>query len=235
MGGRVTGSVRVLVVDDHQMFADALVALLEVEEGVEVIGAVGSGEEALDVCGPGRPDVVLMDIDLPGMDGIQATRGVLRICPEAKVVGISAMRDPQLLARAVAAGASGFVPKTRAAEELIRAVRAAAAGEMVLPEGDLAPVLERLRNGAERSSDVDARFATMTRREIEVLQAFTDGLSTDEVAARFRIGVRTVRSHVENVLMKLGVHSKLEAVLLGLRAGVLRLEDTELSLLRSLR
>jgi DNA-binding NarL/FixJ family response regulator len=235
MGGRVTGSVRVLVVDDHQMFADALVALLEVEEGVEVIGAVGSGEEALDVCGPGRPDVVLMDIDLPGMDGIQATRGVLRICPEAKVVGISAMRDPQLLARAVAAGASGFVPKTRAAEELIRAVRAAAAGEMVLPEGDLAPVLERLRNGAERSSDVDARFATMTRREIEVLQAFTDGLSTDEVAARFRIGVRTVRSHVENVLMKLGVHSKLEAVLLGLRAGVLRLEETELSLLRSLR
>jgi DNA-binding NarL/FixJ family response regulator len=235
MGGRVTGSVRVLVVDDHQMFADALVALLEVEDGVEVIGAVGSGEEALDVCGPGRPDVVLMDIDLPGMDGIQATRGVLRICPEAKVVGISAMRDPQLLARAVAAGASGFVPKTRAAEELIRAVRAAAAGEMVLPEGDLAPVLERLRNGAERSSDVDARFATMTRREIEVLQAFTDGLSTDEVAARFRIGVRTVRSHVENVLMKLGVHSKLEAVLLGLRAGVLRLEDTELSLLRSLR
>jgi DNA-binding NarL/FixJ family response regulator len=231
----VTGSVRVLVVDDHQMFADALVALLEVEEGVEVIGAVGSGEEALDVCGPGRPDVVLMDIDLPGMDGIQATRGVLRICPEAKVVGISAMRDPQLLARAVAAGASGFVPKTRAAEELIRAVRAAAAGEMVLPEGDLAPLLERLRNGAERSSDVDARFATMTRREIEVLQAFTDGLSTDEVAARFRIGVRTVRSHVENVLMKLGVHSKLEAVLLGLRAGVLRLEETELSLLRSLR
>jgi DNA-binding NarL/FixJ family response regulator len=234
MGGPVTGSVRVLVVDDHQMFADALVALLEVEDDVEVIGSVGSGEEALEVCGPGRPDVVLMDIDLPGMDGIQATRGILRICPGAKVVGISAMRDPRLLARAVAAGASGFVPKTRAAEELIRAVRAAAAGEMVLPEGDLAPVLERLRNGAERSSDVDARFATMTSREIEVLQAFADGLSTDEVAVRFRIGVRTVRSHVENVLMKLGVHSKLEAVLLGLRAGALRLDETELSSLRSL-
>jgi NarL family two-component system response regulator LiaR len=234
MGGRVSERLRVLVVDDHQMFADALVALLEVEDDVEVIGAVGSGEEALVVCGPGRPDVVLMDIDLPGMDGIQATKGVLRICPHARVVGISAMRDPQLLARTIAAGASGFVPKTRAAEELIRAVRAAAAGEMVLPEGDLAPVLERLRNAAERTADVDARFGNMTSREIEVMQAFADGLSTEDVATRFGVGVRTVRSHVENVLMKLGVHSKLEAVLLGLRAGVLRLEETDLSLLRNL-
>jgi NarL family two-component system response regulator LiaR len=225
--------LRVLVVDDHQMFADALVALLEVEDGVEVIGAVGSGEEALEVCGPGRPDIVLMDIDLPGIDGIEATKGVLRLCPHAKVVGISAMRDPQLLARAVAAGASGFVPKTRAAEELIRAVRAAAAGEIVLPDGDLAPVLERLRNAAERRGEMDARFRTMTSREIEVMQAFTDGLSTEEVATRFGIGVRTVRSHVENVLTKLGVHSKLEAVLLGLRAGVLRLEESELSLFRN--
>ena len=226
--------IRVLVVDDHQMFADALVALLEIEDDVEVIAAVGTGEKAIEVCGPTRPDVVLMDIDLPGMDGIQATKGVLRICPGAKVVGISAMRDPQLLARVIAAGASGFVPKTRAAEELIRAVRAAAAGEMVLPEGDLAPVLDRLRRAAERSGEMDARFSTMTAREIDVLQAFADGLSTEEVGARFGIGVRTVRSHVENVLSKLGVHSKLEAVLLGLRAGVIRLDENELSLLRNL-
>jgi DNA-binding NarL/FixJ family response regulator len=228
----VTAPVRVLIVDDHQMFADALVALLEIEDGVDVVASVGSGEEALEVCGPVRPDVVLMDIDLPGMDGIQATRGVLRTCPHARVVGISAMRDPQLLARAVAAGASGFVPKTRAAEELVRAVRAAAAGEIVLPEGDLAPVLGRLRNAAERSGDVDRRMSTMTSREIEVLQAFADGLSTDEVGVRFGIGMRTVRSHVENILAKLGVHSKLEAVLLGLRSGAIRLEEDELSLLR---
>jgi NarL family two-component system response regulator LiaR len=234
MGGEVSEQIRVLIVDDHRMFADALVALLESEESIDVVAAVGSGEEALDACGPARPDVVLMDIDLPGMDGIQATRGVLRICPHARVVGISAMRDPQLLARAIAAGASGFVPKTRAAEELVRAVRAAAAGEMVLPEGELAPVLDRLRKASERSGDVDARFASMTSREIEVLQAFADGLSTDEVGVRFGIGVRTVRSHVENVLAKLGVHSKLEAVLLGLRAGVIRLEETEASLLRNL-
>ncbi len=226
--------VRVLIVDDHQMFADALVALLDVEQDVEVVASVRTGEEALDVCGPARPDVVLMDIDLPGMDGIQATRGVLRICPNARVVGISAMRDPQLLARAVAAGASGFVPKTRAADELMRAVKAAAAGEMVLPEGALAPVLDRLRSAAEQTADMGARFSTLTGREIEVLQSFADGLSTEDVAVRFGIGIRTVRSHVENVLGKLGVHSKLEAVLLTLRAGVIRLEETEGSLLRNL-
>lgn len=230
----MTDPIRVLIVDDHQMFADALVALLEIEDSVEVVASVGSGEEALDACGPARPDVVLMDIDLPGMDGIQATRGVLRICPHARVVGISAMRDPELLARAIAAGACGFVPKTRAAEELVRAVRAAAAGEMVLPEGELGPVLDRLRNAAGRTAEVERRFAGMTGREIEVLQAFADGLSTEEVGARFGIGVRTVRSHVENVLAKLGVHSKLEAVLLGLRAGAIRLDETEPSLLRNL-
>jgi len=230
----VAEPIRVLIVDDHQLFADALVALLELEDGVEVVGSVPTGEDALRVCGPGRPDVVLMDIDLPGMDGIQATRGVLRICPAARIVGISAMRDPQLLARAVAAGASGFVPKTRAAEELVRAIRVAAAGEMVLPEGDLAPVLERLRNAAQRSGEVEARFASMTSREIEVLQAFADGLTTEDVAQRFGIGVRTVRSHVENLLAKLGVHSKLEAVLLGLRSGAIRLDESEASLLRNL-
>jgi DNA-binding NarL/FixJ family response regulator len=232
MEGPVSGPTRVLIVDDHQMFADALVALLEIESDVEVVGSVRTGEDALLVCGPSRPDVILMDIDLPGMDGIQATKAVLRVCPDAKVVGISAMRDRRLLARAVAAGASGFVPKTRAAEELVRAVRAAAAGEMVVPEGDLAPVLEALRNAAERSADVGARVASLTSREVAVLQAFADGLTTDEVAERFVITARTVRSHVENTLAKLGVHSKLDAVLLALRAGVIRLDETEETLLR---
>jgi DNA-binding NarL/FixJ family response regulator len=228
----VTNPVRVLIVDDHLMFAEALEALLEAEDTVEVVGIVPTGEDALEVCASAKPDVILMDIDLPGMDGVQATKGVLRISPNAKVVGISALRDPQLLARAIAAGASGFVPKTRAAEELVRAIRVAAAGEMVLPEGAIAPVLDRLRHAAQRNREIDARFAAMTSREIQVLQAFTDGLATDEVAVRFGISTRTVRSHVESVLSKLGVHSKLEAVLLGLRSGVVRLDETEGSLLR---
>jgi two-component system, NarL family, response regulator LiaR len=230
----VTDPVRVLIVDDHLMFAEALVALLEDEQDVEVVGTVPTGEKALEVAVSAQPDVVLMDIDLPGMDGVQATKRVLRICPEAKVVGISALRDPLLLARAIAAGASGFVPKTRAAEELVRAIRVAAAGEMVLPEGDIAQVLDRLRNAAQRNGEMHARFASLTGREIEVLQAFTDGLTTEEVGRRFRIGVRTVRSHVENAMGKLGVHSKLEAVLLGLRSGALRLDHSEASLLRNI-
>jgi DNA-binding NarL/FixJ family response regulator len=230
----VTDPVRVLIVDDHVMFAEALEALLEAEPNVDVVGIVPTGEDALEACASAKPEVILMDIDLPGMDGVQATREVLRISPEAKVVGISALRDPQLLARVIAAGASGFVPKTRAAEELVRAIRVAAAGEMVLPEGDIAPVLDRLRNAAQRNREMDARFASMTSREIQVLQAFTDGLATEDVGVRFGIATRTVRSHIESVLAKLGVHSKLEAVLLGLRSGVVRLEESEGSLLRKL-
>lgn len=226
--------MRVLIVDDHVMFAEALEALLEAESNVDVVGIVATGEDAMKACASAKPDVILMDIDLPGMDGVQATQEVLRISPEAKVVGISALRDPQLLARVIAAGASGFVPKTRAAEELVRAIRVAFAGEMVLPEGDIAPVLDRLRNAAQRNREVDARFASMTSREIQVLQAFTDGLATEEVGVRFGIATRTVRSHIESVLAKLGVHSKLEAVLLGLRSGVVSLQETEGSLLRKL-
>jgi NarL family two-component system response regulator LiaR len=223
----VSGAIAVLIVDDHTMFADALVALLETEEDIEIVGAVATGEEAVALCGPSVPDVVLMDIDLPGMDGIASTREVLRVCPEAKVIGISALRDPDLLARAVAAGASGLVPKTRAADELVRVVRAAAAGEIVLPEGDLRPVLERLRTAAHPPAPVPVGVNFLTNREVEILQTFADGMSTEEVATALRISQRTVRAHVESILAKLGVHSKLQAVLLGLRSGVIVLKEGE--------
>jgi two-component system, NarL family, response regulator LiaR len=223
----VSGTIAVLIVDDHAMFADALVALLETEEGIGVVGAVATGEEAVALCGPSAPDVVLMDIDLPGMDGIASTREVLRVCPEAKVIGISALRDPDLLARAVAAGAAGLVPKTRAADELVRAVRAAAAGEIVLPEGDVGPALDRLRTAAHRTPLVNVGVNLLTDREVEILQTFADGMSTEDVATALRISPRTVRAHVESILAKLGVHSKLQAVLLGLRSGVIALKASE--------
>jgi DNA-binding NarL/FixJ family response regulator len=219
----MTEPIAVLIVDDHKMFADALVSLLEAEVGIEVVGAVATGEEAVMLCGPTRPHVVLMDIDLPGMDGIEATREVLKVCPGAKVVGISALRDPDLLARAVTAGASGFVPKTRAADELVRAIRFASAGEIVVPEGELGPVLERLVATVKRTADVRAGLANLTPREVQILQSFADGFATDEVGDRLGISPRTVRSHVESILTKLGVRSKLEAVLSGLRAGVIHL------------
>jgi len=226
----VTRALRVLIVDDHRMFTDALEMLLATEEGVEALGAMGTAAEALELCRQTCPDVVLMDLDLPGMDGAEATARVRELCPEARVVAITGIQDRMLIARAVRAGISGFVPKTRAADELMGVIRAAAEGEIVLPPGDPLGLLRTLAGeeaaGPEHyPQDLQrAALERLTPREREVLQALAEGLTTDEVAARFSISPRTVNSHVGNILMKLGVHSKLAAVLLAVRHGAVRLD-----------
>src|SRR5205085_6819525 len=135
--GTAEATVRVLLVDDHQMFSDAIEILLRDVPGIEIVGSVTTGEDALSAVDAVCPDVVLMDIHLPGIDGIEATRLVKERCPDSSVVVITALQQHELAARAVQAGASGFVPKTRAADDLLDVVRAAAAGEMVLPSSDI--------------------------------------------------------------------------------------------------
>jgi DNA-binding NarL/FixJ family response regulator len=224
--------IKVLIVDDHRLLAEALEVLLAGEDGLEAIGTAVTADEALETSRRECPDVVLMDIDLPGTNGIEATSRLLRICPDTRVVVISALHDTQLLAAAIQAGACGFVPKTRAADELVSVVRQAAAGEMVLPASDLAGILWRLKDARQLQLDVDRRFALLTPREVEVLQAFAEGRSTREVAEHLFISPKTVRSHVDRTLSKLGVHSKLDAVVLALRHGVLRLDPHPASTLR---
>ena len=216
--------IKVLIVDDHRMLAEALDVLLASEDGLEAMGTAGTADQALEMCRRGCPDVVLMDIDLPGTNGIEATARLLEMCPEARVVAITALQDQGLLADAVRAGASGFVPKTRAADELVGVVRRAAAGEIILPSGDVAGILWRLKDAQQLKVDFDRRFALLTPREVEVLQALAEGRSTREVAEHLFISPKTVRSHVDRILSKLQVHSKLDAVVLALRHGVLRLE-----------
>jgi len=167
-----------------------------------------------------------MDVDLPGEDGISATRDVLRSCPSAQVLIITALQDPQLMARAVEVGAAGFVTKTRAAEDLISMIRAAAAGEMVLPEARATEILRQLQSWRRRSV-VEGSEARLSEREREVLQAFADGLSTQEVAGKLFISERTIQSHIRSILSKLGLHSKLQAVMWALRQGLIRLRSPE--------
>jgi DNA-binding NarL/FixJ family response regulator len=220
----VSEATKVLIVDDHRMFSGALEALLDGEVGFETVGTATSAEEALALAEHDRPDVVLMDIDLPGMNGIEATRRLVAADPDVRVVAISALTDPELLSGAIEAGACGFVPKAHAADELVDLIRQAAEGEMVLPAADVAGVLERLRSTPRPiRSEAQDRLARLTPREIEVLQAFADGCSTREAAERLFITSKTVRSHVDNILAKLEVHSKLDAVVLVLRHGVISL------------
>jgi NarL family two-component system response regulator LiaR len=171
----VSRPIKVLVVDDHRLLAEALEVLLAGEEGLEAIGSAGTADQALELCRRGCPDVVLMDLDLPGANGIEATARMLELCPDARVVVISALHDQDLLASAIRAGACGFVPKTRAADELVSVVRRAAAGEIVLPSDDIAGILWRLKDARQLQLDVDRRFALLTTREIEVLQGLRRG------------------------------------------------------------
>lgn len=215
--------VRVLVVEDHRMFADALRLLLEAEPEFMFLGAADSGEQAL-LLAEGCPDVVLMDIELPGLDGTDTTRRLLDRCPEARVVAISALQPDEVVAQAIQAGAVGFVPKTQAADQLIDVVRRAAAGEIVLPAEDLAGTLRRLQE-ARRAQENDAQvLGQLTDREREILQGIAEGKSSTEIARRLFISPHTVHSHMRTIFMKLGVRSKLDAVLLALRRGVIELD-----------
>ena len=219
--GTAEATVRVLLVDDHQMFSDAIEILLRGVQGIEIVGSVTTGEDAIAAAEAGCPDVVLMDIHLPGIDGIEATRFIKERCPDSHVVVITALQQHELAARAVQAGASGFVPKTRAADDLLDVVRAAAAGEMVLPSSDIGAVLRALERTREVRTTEQVLVEQLTPREREVLQGFADGKSNDEVASTLFISPSTVQTHIRNILAKLGVRSKLEAVMFALRSGVI--------------
>ncbi|MBI4259381.1 MAG: response regulator transcription factor [Actinobacteria bacterium] len=217
--------ISVLLVDDHRMFGDAMDLLMRSEPGLRVLGVVQTAEEALDRCRESCPEVVLMDVDLPGIDGITATRMVREVCPDAAVVVITALREMDLVVRSVEAGAVGYVPKTRAADDLLETIKLAANGEMVVPDRDLHGILFRATQLRANRSESDRRVALLTDREIQVLQAVTDGLSTAEVAGRLHIAPLTVHSHVKSILAKLGVRSKLEAAMFAVRHGIVDLKS----------
>lgn len=218
--------VRVMVVEDHRMFADALRLLLEAEPELTFVGTADSGEQALQMAEGDCPDVVLMDIELPGFDGIEATRRLVDRCPDAKVVAISALQPDEVMAEAIQAGAVGFVPKTQAADQLIDVVRRAAAGEIVLPAEDLAGTLQRLQEARRARKNTAEVVTQLTERERQILQAIAEGKATAEIAEQLFISPHTVNSHLRSIFVKLGVRSKLDAVLMALRRGVIELRGS---------
>jgi DNA-binding NarL/FixJ family response regulator len=224
-------TIRVLIVDDHRMFSQALELLLRGEDGIAVVGSAATGEEALEMCDAMEVDVALVDIDLPGIDGVAVTAHLRERHPEVRVVVITAFQAPNVMARAVKAGASGYVMKTDLADTLVGAITMAMSGNMVLPAGRLAPSLSALGRwdqpggqapetgpaaaSAERSS------GPLTEREVDILQSIANGRSTQDIAATFEITEHTVRSHVKRIFTKLGAHSKAEAVTKGVHLGLI--------------
>jgi two-component system nitrate/nitrite response regulator NarL len=209
--------VRVLVVDDHEMFSEALALLFRTQSDIELIARAQDAEEGIEVAARERPDVVLMDLDLPGMDGIEATKRVRAVSPESKVLILTAIQATTVVSSALAAGACGYVPKTRAVEELLDLIHRAAADEIVMPAAHLPLVIEQLESGREPTPVTDLALRRLTAREKEILHALAAGDATTTIAESLGISPLTVQSHVKNILSKLGVHSRIEAVTLALR------------------
>lgn len=213
----MTSDIKVLIVDDHRVFAEALSVALDRESDIQVAGPpVLSGDQVVAAASERDVDVVLMDVRLPVVDGIEATRRLRAARPDTAVVILSADAGAARLPDAAAAGACGYLDKTAALEDIPAAVRAAYAGEILLPEvPDVATM-----PAADRSL-----FDLLTPREHEVLTLLAEGLANRDIAGRLVLSVRTVDTHVHNLLIKLGVHSKLEAVVKAMRAGVLSSAD----------
>jgi DNA-binding NarL/FixJ family response regulator len=207
--------IRVLFVEDHQLLAEALAAMLAREPDMEVVGTAGSVADA-KVMARERIDVVLMDYRLPDGTGADATRAIKARWPAARVVMLTAVKDDETVLESIQAGADGYLTKDRAADDVVQAVRAAYAGETLLPRSVIVEIARRVAAAKERG-DERRLVEPLTPRELEVLRALTDGLSTPEICERLYIAPNTLRTHVQNIMGKLRVHSKLEAVAFALK------------------
>ena len=205
--------ITVLIVDDHALVRSGIEVALGMFDDIELAGQAGDGEEAVRLCGELCPDVVLMDLVLPGLSGVEATRLILGRCPETRVVALTSFTDEGLISETLRAGAIGYLKKTVSADQLADAVRAAAAGRTTLaPEA--ADALVRAVAGPPSQADA------LTAREREVLKLMADGLTNADIADRLLIGVATVKTHVSSVITKLGVSSRTEATALAIRRGL---------------
>ena len=211
--------IRVLVVDDHEIFAHSLVRLLGTRPELKVVGTAGTVAAAVEGAAAYAPDVILMDFQLPDGDGIRATEQIKSATPTVSVIMLTGSDNEQSLARAIAAGCSGFVRKTEPVDVLFDAIAAAHEGEVTVSPHELAPLLRELRPTKRGLG------ATLTPRELEILRLIASGLANKDIALRLGLRLNTVRNHVQNVLYKLNAHSKLEAMANAVREGVIAYPD----------
>lgn len=222
--GRRRRGLRVLIADDDPLARRAIRSALEDSPGYEVCAEAVSGTETISLASSSRPDVIVMDVIMPGLDGIAATRRILRANPDTKVVVFSATSDDDLALLALRAGAMGYLTKGIDLAALPRVLRRVVEGEAAIPRALATKLVQRFRLLPERSEGVRPVRSDLTAREWEVLDLLCAERSTAQIAAELEMSVETVRSHVKHILRKLGVHSRAEAVLAaeGMRDPLLR-------------
>ena len=213
--------IRLVLVDDHKVVRSGLRMLLEGEADVEIVGEAGNASDALSEISNLQPDVVLMDIGLPDLSGIEATAEVKRLWPQVAVVALPIHEGEEYFFRMLEAGASGYVPKRAAPEELLTAIRVAASGEVYLYPS-LAKLLVKDFLTHEQNQPPESSLDGLTPRENEVLTLLADGSSNAEIAADLSISPKTVSRHRENIMRKLNLHSRTELVKYAIRKGIIQ-------------
>jgi DNA-binding NarL/FixJ family response regulator len=208
--------IRVVLVDDHVMVAEGLAGIIRSEPDLEVVGVASTATDGIALIGKTSPDVVIMDYRLPDESGAAATATIKDRWPDIAVIMLTGSGAEEALARAIEAGCSGFLVKELNGPKIPETIRAVHRGQLVIHSGVAHSALSQLRN---RSTD----NSHLTARELEVLRMMATGLATEAMASKLFVSVHTMRNHIQNVLTKLGAHSKLEAVAIGTREGLVAL------------
>jgi DNA-binding NarL/FixJ family response regulator len=211
-------STRVLIADDHQLFRDGLRALLLSAPDTEVVGEATTGEEAIRQAVDLQPDVILMDLQMPDLDGVEATRRIVKTSPHIKILVVTMFEDDQSVFAAMRAGARGYILKGAKHEEMLRAIRAVDSGEAIFSPG----IAERLVDYFARSRAAlpEEVFPDLTDREREILTLIARGVSNPEIADKLTISLKTVRNHVSNIFSKLQVADRAQAAIRAREAGL---------------
>jgi len=206
-------SIRVMLVDDHTMVRRGLATFFKVFDDLELAGEAASGEAAIQLCAQVRPDVVLMDMVMPGMDGVTATRAIRQQFPGVQVIALTSFKDKRLVEDALQAGAIGYLLKNVSADEVARAIRAAHAGRATLAPEAAQVLVQAITQPPTPGQD-------LTERERDVLALLVEGLNNTQIADKLVVSPSTIKSHVSHILAKLGVASRTEAAALALRRGL---------------
>jgi DNA-binding NarL/FixJ family response regulator len=211
--------LRVLVVDDHDLFRTGLRNLLG-EQGVNVVGEAGDGETAIRLAPDLAPDVIIMDLNMPGAGGVETTRRLSSLAPLSRVVVLTISADDEDVMNAVLAGACGYLLKDSSIQELLAGIRAAAAGESLISPQIAAKVLQRLRAQSKDTEAAETIRAELSDRELEVLKLIANGKDNAQIARELFISPKTVKNHISNILMKLQIENRIQAAVYAVRSGL---------------
>jgi DNA-binding NarL/FixJ family response regulator len=214
--------IRIVLVDDHPLMRQAIRMWIEKQQDLEVVAEASDGKEAIDIATMLQPDIIIMDISMPKINGLEATHQIVTKCPGIEVLAMTVHVDTEHVHGMLQAGASGYLTKNASGEDVVRAVRAVFAGEQVLPSIDPPDTPQRLE---DRDTIPLDKLNKLTSRELKVLKYVASGLTNKDIAIRLELSLRSVKAILTSIFLKLGAASRTEAISIGLKSGILTLKD----------